>query len=163
MIISLIAAMDLDRAIGRENRLPWHLPKDLARFRDLTMGYPVLMGRKTYESIGHPLPGRTNIVITRQEAFSADGVVVVHDLEAAFAACGDADEAFVLGGAEIFREAMPLADRIHLTVVQAHIQGDTFFPEIPPAFMVVRSEKEDDAFPLEFRVYERKEKAAQGQ
>ena len=156
MIISLIAAMDLDRAIGRENRLPWHLPKDLARFRDLTMGHPVVMGRKTYESIGRPLPGRTNIVITRQEAFAADGTVVVHDLQEAFGACGDAEEVFVLGGAEVFREAMPLADRIHLTVVQARIQGDTFFPEISPAFSLVHSEQANDAFPIEFRLYERK-------
>ena len=158
MIISLIAAMDLDRAIGRENRLPWHLPRDLARFRELTIGHPVIMGRKTYEGIGHPLPGRTNIIITRQQNFAVDGTVVVHDLQAALDECGDANEVFVLGGAEVFRDAMPLADRIYLTVVQARVQGDTFFPDIPPAFALVRSEQADDAFPVEFRLYERKGK-----
>jgi dihydrofolate reductase len=155
MIISLIAAMDLDRAIGRENRLPWHLPKDLERFRTLTVGHPVIMGRKTFESIGRTLPGRTNIIITRQEAFSAEGAVIVHDLQTAFAECGDADEVFVLGGAEIFREAMPFADRIYLTIVHTRIQGDAFFPELPPVFSLIKSEPADDVFQIDFAVYER--------
>ena len=159
MIISLIAAMDLDRAIGRENRLPWHLPRDLERFRLVTLGHPVIMGRKTFESIGRPLPGRTNIIITRQESFAAEGCVVVHDLQAAFAACGTADEAFVLGGAEVFREALPRADRIYMTIVHTRIEGDAFFPEVPASFTAVSREAADDVYPLEFVTYERQDRS----
>lgn len=135
--------------------MPWHLPKDLARFRALTIGHPVIMGRKTFESIGHSLPGRTNIVVTRQDGFCAEGCVVVHDLDAAFAACGDGDEVFVLGGAEVFREALPRADRIYLTVVHTRIEGDTFFPAVPAAFTETGREEVHDVYPLEFLVYER--------
>jgi dihydrofolate reductase len=156
MIISIIAAMDENRAIGRENRMPWYLPKDLDRFRALTLGHPVIIGRRTYESLGRPLPGRTNIVITREREYQAKGCVVVHDLEAAFAACEGADEVFVAGGAAMYREAMPFADRIYLTLVHTKIEGDAFFPEIPGHFILVKREPAVDVYPIEFLVYERK-------
>ncbi len=160
MIISLIAAMDEERTIGRGNRLPWHLPTDLRRFRKITLGHPVIMGRKTYESMGRPLPGRKNIVITRQEDFCADGCVVVHDLAAALAACSGVDEVFVLGGASVFYEALPFAHRLYLTIVHVRIEGDAFFPPIPADFFVVFREEAQDRFPLEFLVYERRGAAA---
>ena len=156
MIISLIAAMDAKRAIGRNNQLPWHLPKDLERFRQTTLGHPVIMGRKTFESIGRPLPGRTNIVLTKQRGYRAPGCTVVHDLAAAFAACEGAGEVFVLGGENLFRATIATADRIYLTVVQADVGGDAHFPEIPEVFEKVSSEQAEDRFPLEFVRYERR-------
>jgi dihydrofolate reductase len=156
MIISIIAAMDENRVIGRGNRMPWRLPVDLKRFRALTMGHPLIMGRKTHESIGRPLPGRKNIVITRQKGYWAEGCVVVHDIPSALAACGDAGEAFVLGGETIFRDFMPIADRIYLTIVKATVEGDTRFPEISDDFVEVGREPAQDVLPLVFVVYERK-------
>ncbi len=158
MIISLIAAMDESRAIGVENRLPWNVPADMRRFRALTMGHPVIMGRKTHESIGKPLPGRKNIVITRQLDFLVQGCTVVHDLPSAFAACGDADECFVLGGEKLFRDTIAVADRLYLTVVKVRIGGDARFPEIPAEFSVISRETVADVLPLEFFVYERAER-----
>jgi dihydrofolate reductase len=156
MIISIIAAMDEKRAIGRGNRLPWHISRDLERFRSITLGHPVIMGRKTYESIGAPLPGRTNIIITRREDFPAEGCIVVHDLDAALAACAGAEEVFFVGGAEIFREAMSLADRVYLTIVHTTIDGDSFFPELREDLSLISRESAEDIYPIEFLVYERK-------
>lgn len=156
MIISIIAAMDENRVIGRGNRLPWHLPVDLKRFRRLTLGHPIIMGRKTYESIGKPLDGRKNIVITRQDGYRAEGCVVVHDLRSAFDACGDVEEAFLLGGETLFRDVLPLADRVYLTVVRTLVEGDVTFPSIPDELGLVSREEVQDVFPLEFRLYERK-------
>ena len=156
MIISIIAAMDENRVIGRGNRLPWHLPIDLKRFRRLTLGHPVIMGRKTYESIGTPLDGRKNIVITRQAGYDAEGCVVVHDIKSAIDACEAADEAFVLGGETLFRDVMPLVHRIYLTVVRTQVVGDVTFPAIPDDFALVSREHVQDIFPLEFRLYERR-------
>ena len=156
MIISIIAAMDQNRVIGRGNKMPWRLPVDLRRFRALTLGHPLIMGRKTHESIGAPLPWRKNIVITRQENYQAEGCVVVHDIPSALAACGDAGEAFVLGGETIFRDFIPLAHRIYLTIVKTTVEGDARFPEIPEAFVEVSREEARDVFPLVFVVYERK-------
>ncbi len=155
MIISLIAAMDESRAIGVENRLPWKAPADMRRFRAITTGHPVIMGRKTHESIGRPLPGRKNIVITRQGDYRAEGSTVVHDLPSAFAACGDADECFVLGGEKLFRDTIAVADRLYLTVVKVRIGGDARFPEIPEEFSLVSRETAADVLPLEFLLYER--------
>jgi dihydrofolate reductase len=118
--------MARNNVIGRDNALPWRLPEDLKHFKSVTMGKPVLMGRKTYESIGKPLPGRTNIVLTRDAAWHADGVVVVHSIDEALRG----DEVAGIGGAEIFRLLMPLTARIHLTRIDADIDGDTFFPAI---------------------------------
>lgn len=129
MLRSLVVAMARNRVIGRDNRLPWRLPADLAYFKQVTMGHPVVMGRRTHESIGRALPGRQNIVVTRNRAFSAPGCTVVGSLDDAWRAAGNADEACVIGGTSLFAEALPLADRIHLTEVQAEVMGDTFFPE----------------------------------
>jgi len=121
--------MDRNRVIGRDNALPWRLPADLAYFKRVTMGHPVVMGRRTYESIGKPLPGRQNIVVSRNREFEAPGCTVVASLEEAWKAAGDAQEVSVIGGTSIFAETLPIADRIHLTEVQAEVPGDTWFPE----------------------------------
>mgnify|MGYP006267146981 CR=1 FL=1 len=155
MIISLIAAMDESRAIGQDNRLPWSLPKDMERFRSLTLGHPVVMGRKTFESIGRPLEGRTNIVITKQREYQAPGCTVVHDLPSAFAVADGSDEIFVLGGEKLFRDTIAIADRLYLTIVKARVGGDAHFPEIPEAFVKVADEQVQDCLPLEFVRYER--------
>ena len=155
MIISLIAAMDETRAIGIENRLPWNVPADMRRFRQLTMGHPVIMGRNTYESIGKPLPGRKNIVITRRADYLTPGCTVVHDLPAAFAVADGEQEVFVLGGEKLFRDTIAVADRIYLTLVKVRIGGDARFPEIPEDFSEVSRETVTDVLPLEFVVYER--------
>ena len=126
---SLVVAMAANRVIGRDNALPWHLPADLAHFKRVTWGHPVVMGRRTYESIGKPLPGRKNIVVTRNRAFQAPGCTVAPSLEAAWRAAGDADEVCVIGGTSLFEETLPLADVIHLTEVEADVPGDTYFPE----------------------------------
>lgn len=132
MKLAIIVAAARNGVIGRNNQLPWHLPQDLKYFKAVTLGKPVIMGRKTYESIGRPLPGRTNIVITRDHSWSADGVKVVHGLEEALAVAegSSAAEVMVIGGAEIYKAALPLAQRIYLTQIEASPDGDAFF-EIP--------------------------------
>lgn len=127
--LSLIAAVAANGVIGSDNALPWRLPEDLKRFKALTLGHPVIMGRKTYESIGRPLPGRRNIVVTRNASYRAEGAVVVTSLPAAVAAA-QSDEAFVIGGAELYATALPLADRLQLTEIDAAYEGDTWFPAI---------------------------------
>src|SRR5262245_37513826 len=129
MRISLIAAMAENGVIGRGGQLPWRLEADLARFKQLTMGHTVIMGRKTWESIGRPLPGRRMIVVTRQGRYAADGIEVAGNLEAALEAARVAgeEEAFIIGGAEVYRQALPLADRLYMTLVLAEIEGDTKF------------------------------------
>ena len=131
MIVSIIAAMDKQRGIGIENRLPWRLSADLKRFRELTMGHHIIVGRKTYESIGKPLPGRQMIVITRDTEFKADGCTVCHSLTEALelARSRGESEAFICGGAQIYQQSIPLADRLYLTFVEAEIAADTFFPK----------------------------------
>ncbi len=130
MIVSIIAAMDNQRGIGVENRLPWRLSADMKRFRELTMGHHIIVGRKTYESIGKPLPGRQMIVVTRDNEFRADGCDVCHSLIEALeiARSRGEHEAFIGGGAQIYEQALPLADRMYLTLVDAEIVADTFFP-----------------------------------
>jgi dihydrofolate reductase len=130
-LVSIIVAMDRGRAIGKDNRLPWHISEDLKRFKALTMGYPIIMGRKTFESIGRVLPGRTNIVVTRQDSYAAPaGVKTANSMEAAIVLARDADEVFVIGGREIYDEALPLAQRLYVTLVEGGFEGDTFFPSI---------------------------------
>ena len=131
-LISLIAAMDENRLIGIDNRLPWQLPADLQYFRQVTMGKPILMGRKTYESIGRPLPGRMNIVLTSDPAFTADGCTVVHSVEEALNAAAGNDEVMVIGGASVYRHMLPIAQRLYMTLVHAQFEGDTHFPVIEP-------------------------------
>ncbi|WP_457583754.1 dihydrofolate reductase [Ensifer canadensis] len=136
--VSLIAAVAANGVIGREGDLPWRLPTDLKRFKALTMGKPVIMGRKTWASIGRPLPGRANIVISRSADYSAEGAIVVHSLEDALAAARreasltGADEVCVVGGGEIYRQAIGVADILHITEVPADVEGDARFPDIDP-------------------------------
>jgi len=132
MILSLIVAMAQNRVIGRNNRLPWHLPADLKWFKQITLGKPILMGRKTHESIGRPLPGRTNIVITRRHDYPAEGCIVAHSLAEAVTAAGTAEEIIVIGGASLYAQVLPWAARIYLTLVQAEPAGDTWFPALDP-------------------------------
>ena len=132
MKLSLIVAMADNHGIGHNNRLPWHLPADLKHFRAITLGKPVLMGRKTWESIGRPLPGRTNIVITRNADYLAADCVVVHSLDEALRAAGSAGEVMVIGGAELYRQALPQADTLYLTLVHGEFEGDTRFPDWRP-------------------------------
>ena len=131
MIISIIVAMDETRGIGVEGRLPWYLPADLKRFKSLTMGHHLIMGRKTFASIGRPLPGRTTIIVTRDQSFQPEGCLVAHSLETAleFARLDLEDDVFVIGGAEIFVQAIELADRIYLTQVHSSLPADVYFPE----------------------------------
>jgi dihydrofolate reductase len=129
-LVSIIVATDERGAIGRDGGLPWRLPDDLKRFKALTMGKPVVMGRKTWDSIGKPLPGRHNIVITRRPGLDIPGVTVVASLDDALAAAGDVPEVCVIGGAEIYRLALPHTDLIHLTRVHAVVAADTYFPEL---------------------------------
>ena len=128
MIKSLVVARARNGVIGRDNRLPWCLPGDLAYFKRVTMGHPIIMGRRTWESIGKALPGRRNIVVSRNPEYRAEGAVVVGSLTEAWRAAGDAEEACVIGGTSLFAEALPQANRIHLTEVEADVPGDTFFP-----------------------------------
>jgi len=146
MKISIIVAMADDRVIGRDGQLPWHLPADLKHFKQTTMGKPILMGRKTYESIGRPLPGRTNIVITRDSTYTAEGCVVVTSIEAAMAAAGEQDEVMVVGGAELYRQLLPRAETLYMTRVHAVFDGDIRFPVISNSdwHQVARSDYEAD-------------------
>ena len=132
-MISLIVAASTNNVIGASGDLPWRLSADLKRFKELTMGKPIVMGRKTYDSIGRPLPGRQNIVVTRQADYRPEGCTVVTSTEDALAAAGDAPEVMIIGGGHIYQAFMPMADRIYLTRVHAEIEGDTFLPGIDDA------------------------------
>jgi dihydrofolate reductase len=127
--ISIIVAIANNRVIGLNNTLPWHLPEDLKRFRALTMGHHIIMGRKTYESLGRLLPGRTTVIVSRQAGYQIDGAKVAGSLQEAIDACDGDDEVFVIGGAEIYRQALGLADRLYLTEIDAVFAGDAWFPE----------------------------------
>jgi dihydrofolate reductase len=128
--LSLVVAASENDVIGRDNALPWHLPADLKHFKAITMGKPIVMGRRTYDSIGRPLPGRLNIVISRNRALRIAGVEVVGSLDEALARAGDAPEVAVIGGAELFRSALPLARRIYFTRVHGKVAGETKFPAL---------------------------------
>lgn len=146
MIISIIAAMSDNRVIGKGGKLPWDIPADLARFRSLTMGHAILMGRKTYESIGHPLDGRNNIVLSRTMG-KTEEVIVARTLQEGIAAADGDEELFICGGEQIFREALPLCQRIYLTVVHGQYEGDTYFPEWPCCFTELHREEFPDGSP----------------
>jgi len=133
MQVSLVVAMTRNHVIGRDNGLPWRLPEDLKHFKAVTMGKPVLMGRKTFESIGKLLPGRTNLVLTRHAGWKAEGAVVVHSVDEALSSVRAAQEVACIGGAEVFQLLMPLVTRIHLTRIDADIPGDTVFPPLDPS------------------------------
>lgn len=132
-MLSQIVAIGRNRVIGAGNALPWRLPDDLAHFKRLTLGKPVLMGRKTWESLGRPLPGRDNLVITRNPDYHAAGARVFASLDTALAACSDAPEIMLIGGAELYAQTLPICDRLYLTEVDAAPDGDAFFPALDPA------------------------------
>lgn len=159
-MISIIVAASENDVIGRQGDLPWRLSDDLKHFKAITMGKPIVMGRKTWESIGRPLPGRQNIVITRQGGFAAEGCDVVASLDEAIASAGDADEIVVIGGSQIYALALPLADRIYLTRVHADVEGDASFPAVDATrFCLVADEHHDaderNEFAFSFRVYDK--------
>ena len=163
--VSLIVAMTPLGVIGRDNDLPWRLPDDLKRFKALTMGKPVIMGRRTWDSIGRPLPGRTSIVLSRSARFMPQGAIVVPDLERALDAAGAVDEAFVIGGAQVYALALPFAQRLYLTLVHGDVPGDARFPTVDPQQWreIERSERPADerhAFAMTFSVLERTGAAA---
>lgn len=127
--ISIISALAKNRVIGINNSLPWRLPEDLKYFKSLTLGHHILMGRKTYESIGKPLPGRTTVIITRSNYPAPEGVKIAHSLAEAIDVSRDDEEIFFVGGAELYAQALPLADRLYLTEIQMEVQGDAWFPD----------------------------------
>jgi len=159
VLLSLIAAMDRNRLIGCNNQLPWHLPADFAWFKSTTMGKPIVMGRKTYDSIGKPLPGRLNIVISRDPCLKIDGVVCVSGIEEAKEAAGEVDELMIIGGSTIYELAMSQVQRMYITHVAGEIEGDAWFPEFGGAWTKVSSElraaDDANAFDCEFAIYER--------
>ena len=132
MIFSIIAAISKKNVIGKNGQIPWHLPADLKHFKNLTMGHHIIMGRKTFESVGKPLPGRTNIIITRQKDFDAENCIVVHSLDEAIKSVTGDDEPFICGGAEIYKQAIDLdiVGKLYITMIDDDFEGDTFFPEI---------------------------------
>ena len=128
-ILAIIAAMARNRVIGIRNTLPWHLPEDLKHFKALTMGHHIIMGRKTYESIGKPLPGRTTVIVTRDPSYQVTGCLTTGSIEGAIAACAGDPESFFVGGAELYAQALPRVDRMYLTEIQADYEGGAWFPE----------------------------------
>lgn len=158
--VSMVAAMASNRALGKDNRLLWHISEDLRHFKAITSGGVVVMGRRTWESLGRLLPGRTNVIVTRNAADAVEGAVMVSSLEEAVERYADREEIFIIGGGQIYRAGLPLSDRIYLTEVMHPYEADTFFPELDPA---VWHESErlhnergaDFAYPFDFVVYDR--------
>ena len=160
-MISIIAAVAKNGVIGQDNRLIWHIPEDLRRFKALTTGHPVVMGRKTFESLGRPLPARINVVISRSQDYQAQCAMVVHSLPDALALFNPGMETFIIGGAEIYAQALPLADRLYLTEIDADYEGDTVFPAWDSSEWDLIEETghprgKDFEHPFSFLVYERK-------
>jgi dihydrofolate reductase len=157
-MISFVVAMDENRAIGKDNDLPWYLPNDLKHFKKTTMGKPIVMGRKTYESIGKPLPGRENIVVTRDQSYEAEGTTIVHSVDEVLQI--NAEEVCVIGGSEIFKQFLPVADRLYITEIHHTFEADTYFPELNDNEWkeLSRTEgivDEKNKYPHEFVVYEK--------
>ncbi|MGR5443924.1 type 3 dihydrofolate reductase [Vibrio jasicida] len=159
MIISMIAAMADNRIIGKDNQMPWHLPADFAWFKRCTMGKPVVMGRKTYESIGRPLPGRLNIVISRDTSLSIEGVTAVTSIEQALEVAGDSEEVMIIGGGAIYAACLAIANKLYVTHIEAEIEGDTQFPDWGNEFKETYSEAyqadEKNAYNMRFTVLEK--------
>jgi dihydrofolate reductase len=143
--VSLIAAMAENRVIGKDNQLPWHLPADLQHFKALTLGKPMIMGRKTWESLPGILPGRRHLVISRNPDYQAEGVELFGSLEAAITAAGAVEEIMIVGGAQLYAQALPLANRLYLTQVHQAVAGDAWFPEIDPARWALSSQEDHPA------------------
>ncbi|CAH1522497.1 dihydrofolate reductase [Vibrio owensii] len=159
MIISMIAAMADNRIIGKDNQMPWHLPADFAWFKRCTMGKPVVMGRKTYESIGRPLPGRLNIVISRDASLSIEGVTTVTSIEQALEVAGEVEEVMIIGGGAIYATCLPMANKLYVTHIEAEIDGDTQFPDWGTEFKETYSEAyqadEKNAYSMRFTILEK--------
>lgn len=158
-MISLIVAHDEQRVIGYKNGMPWHLPGDLKYFKEQTMGKPTIMGRKTFESIGRPLPGRRNIIITRNESYQADGIETVASLDEALVLARDVPEIMIIGGEQIFRLALPIADRLYITAIHHSFTGDTFFPEYESEFVQVSAQEPvtaPEGYTFQYLIFERK-------
>ncbi len=159
-MLSLIVAMAKNRVIGYENKMPWHLPAELAYFKRITTGHPIIMGRKTFESIGRPLPNRRNIVVSRNTSFHSPGVEVANSLETALALCAK-ENPFVIGGASLYAEALAITQKLYITEIDADLVGDTFFPPIDnsvwkEASREVRSNDEKNIYDLQFVVLQRR-------
>jgi dihydrofolate reductase len=160
-MVSIIVAMAPNGVIGHDNRLPWHLPADLRHFKAVTMGKPMIMGRRTWESLPGLLPGRRHIVVTHNSGYQADGAEVAHSLEEAIATAGDVEEVMIVGGGNLYAQALPLADRIYLTQVDMEVEGDAFFPALDESqWLELESEAhpadEKNPFPYRFRMLGRK-------
>lgn len=140
MKISLIAAMGKNKVIGKNNSLPWHLPADMKRFRELTRNKPIIMGRKTYESIGRPLPDRKNIIITKDKSYRAEGCIIAHSINEALSSAEGADEVMIIGGANVYRQFLPIADKIYLTIIGKDFEGDAYFPQYGNEWREVKKE-----------------------
>lgn len=159
--IALIAAMDRNRVIGSDNQMPWHLPDDLRFFKATTLGKPVVMGRKTFESIGErPLPKRRNLVVSRRSDYAPDGVEVFPSIDAALAACSEAPEVMIIGGGELYRQTLPFANRLYVTRVDTTVSGDTLFPAWSETeWTIVQSlphaKDEQHPYAFEFQTFER--------
>ena len=159
--LSMIVAHADNRIIGKNNDMPWHLPADLAYFKKITLGKPIIMGRKTYESIGRPLPGRQNIVISRDENYQAAGIDSVTSVEQAISLTGEVDEVMVIGGGAIYAHCLPFANRLYITHIKSNIEGDTQFPEydVVNDWQLTQSEQlsanENNVFDLDFCIYDR--------
>ena len=162
MKISLIVAMASNRVIGLNNKMPWHLSADLKKFKQITMGSPILMGRKTYESIGRPLPGRTNMIISRNTDYQQAGCLVFNNLETALQSAGElTPELFIIGGSDLYQTLLPLADKLYLTLINQAFEGDTYFPEIDLSIWEVTETEEfktndEDSIPYTYTIYQRR-------
>lgn len=157
--VSLIVAVAKNGVIGLDNTLPWYLPEDLKRFRALTMGHHIIMGRKTYDSLGRLLPGRTTVIVTRNKSYQVEGAVVAYSLEDAIKACGSDDEVFLIGGAELYQEGLKRANKLYLTEIDAAYEGDAHFPEFNVSdWQLVEHEAQTSANGLAFayKTYQRK-------
>jgi len=160
-MISFLVAMDQNKVIGRNNQLPWHLPEDLKYFKKVTMGHPIAMGRKTHDSIGRILPGRENIIITRNSDYKCEGCLVFYSIEDFVRYCKESnDEIFVIGGAEVFKETFDYVDRLYITCIHEKFEGDTFFPNFDTnAWKLISLEKgikdQKNPYDYDFRMYER--------
>lgn len=159
-MISLIVAHDMNRVIGKNNKMPWHIPNELAYFKEKTMGKAIVMGRNTFESIGRPLPGRLNIVITRNTSYNPEGVTVVHSIEEAIEiARKHHEEVMVIGGEQIFKEVLPYTDLIYVTLIQNEFEGDTFFPPYEDGWDVASTSETittDSGLHYQYMIYKKK-------
>lgn len=157
-VLSIIVAMALNRVIGVDNKLPWHIPGDLKYFKGLTMGHHIIMGRKTYESIGRPLPGRTTVIVSRDPGYAQDGCLIAHSLDEAIQLAEGDDQVFFVGGGSLYEQALPRVGRLYITEIQADYDGDAHFPEFDRAIWreVSRDRRRsEDGLEFDYVVYER--------